>query len=235
MPHAKLGAALTAVNWNDNVASFLTDVTTTKAIAKRNLRVAIWAKQLEVVDKGNAALCFVREMQISGQHVAALIALSLYKPAAASMRTMLEAGLYYTFFRTHPMELATLVRSSDYYVGKRQILDYHKEHSPNFGQMQAALGLVTRLERWYSDVSAVVHGQIPGAWVEHKSLATVSPIKSTQDIVFNSFEEGEEVLHRLFLCTVGKLFWDTFSYTAKQELLKGLAGDIRARLELDKA
>jgi len=41
MPHAKLGAALTAVNWNDNVASFLTDVTTTKAIAKRNLRVAI--------------------------------------------------------------------------------------------------------------------------------------------------------------------------------------------------
>jgi hypothetical protein len=235
MPYTKLAAALTAVNWNDNVKTFLADEPVTAEIAKKNLRVAIWAKQLEAIDKGNPALCFVREMQIAGQHVAALIALALYKPAAASMRAMLESGLYYTYFRTHPSELATLVRSSDYYISKRFVLTYHKEHSPNFGEMQNSLALISRLEQWYSEVSAVVHGQIPGAWVEHKSLAEVSLIKPTRDIVVKAFIEGEEILHRLFLCTVGKTLWSMFSHTSKQELLRGLPGDIRTTLGLDKA
>jgi hypothetical protein len=235
MPHRKLGEALNAVDWNNNVAVFLSDAVVTKATAARNLRIAIWAKQLEMSDEGNPALCFVREMQIAGQHVVALTALALYKPAASSMRTMVEAALYYTYFRTHPSELATLVRDAEYFVDKRELLEYHKNHTPDFSKLQQKLGLVSRLESWYSRVSAVVHGQIPGAWIEHKTIGEISPIKATQNLVFSEFREGEEILHRLFLCTVGKLLWDTFSTAAKKELLRGLPGQLRASLALDMA
>jgi hypothetical protein len=233
MPVAKLNAALTAVDWNKNVATFLASGTAAQAIAKANLRIAIWSKQLENADKGNPALCFVREMQMAGSHVAALVALALYKPAAASMRAMLETGLYYTYFRTHHSELATLVRSPGYFVDKRELIDYHKQHTDRFTELQGALGLVSRLEKWYSNVSAVVHGQIPGTWIEHKALANTAPIDVTEKIVVAEFLEGTEVLHRLFLCTAGRLLWDGFSSQAKKELLHGLPGSLRMALKLD--
>jgi hypothetical protein len=235
MPHDKLKAALTAVDWNKNVATFLSDEATIKEVANRNLRIAIWAKQIEIADQGNPAICFVREMQIAGQHVAALMGLALYKPAAASMRNMLEAGLYYTYFRTHSSELATLVRGTEYYIDKRGILEYHKTHTLSFIDHQRKLGLVSRLEDWYSRVSSVIHGQIPGTWIEHKSIAEISPIKTAQALVHSEFKEGEEVLHRLLLCTVGKSLWDAFSSSAKKELLKGLSGELKAELGLDPA
>ncbi|MGM4925829.1 hypothetical protein AB8A31_23220 [Tardiphaga sp. 804_B3_N1_9] len=234
MPIAKLSAALTAVDWAGNVASFLGQ-SQAKDLAEANLRMAIWAKQLETVDKGNPALCFVREMQIEGQYVATLIALSLYKPAASSMRAMLETALYYTFFRTHLSELETLVRDDDYYISKKYILEYHKKHTPDFSTFQNKLGVVDRLDKWYSKVSAVIHGQIPGAWVEHKSLAEIAPIAATQNLVVDAFKEGEELVHRFFLCTVAQTHWHSFSTTAKQKFLHGLTGEVKTLLDLDAA
>ncbi|WP_024576157.1 MULTISPECIES: hypothetical protein [unclassified Afipia] len=235
MPLSKLSAALTAVDWNKNVAAFLSDGAAAKSIAEKNLRIAIWAKQLESSDKGNPALCFIREMQMAGQHVAALVSLALYKPAAASMRTMFETALYYTYFRSHPSELVTLVRSSEYFVDKRELLEYHKRHTPDYPKLQKALGLNSRIEAWYSAVSSVVHGQIPGTWLEHKSLSEIAPIKTTQQLVLMKFREGEEIVHRLLLCTAGKQMWDTFSPPAKQKLLHGLSGKLRTTLALDLA
>ncbi|WP_050382302.1 hypothetical protein [Bradyrhizobium pachyrhizi] len=235
MPHTKLAAAVKAVDWNANVTAFLSDSSITKVMAQRNLRLAIWARQFEISDHGNPALCFIREMQIAGQHVAALTALALYKPAAGSMRTMLEAAMYYTYFRTHPSELATVVRDPTYYVDKRTILEYHKVHTANFVDLQRKLGLVSRLEKWYSRTSAIVHGQIPGTWMDHHTIAEISPIKATEGLVLANLKEGEEIVHRLFLCTAGRLLWDVFSSAAKAELLRGLAGNLKAALALDAA
>ncbi|TWA91351.1 hypothetical protein [Bradyrhizobium stylosanthis] len=233
MPAAKLAAALAAVNWAQNVQNFLGDQVAAEGIAKANMRVAVWSRQFENSDKGNPALCFVREMQVAGTHVAALVALALYKPAAASMRAMLETGLYYTYFRTHPSELASLVRNADYFIDKRELLDYHKRHTAEFTALQAKLGLLSRLDKWYSEISAVVHGQVPGAWVEQHTLAKTSNIVATQKLVVEKFIDGTDILHRLFLCTAGKALWDTFSTEAKRELLRGLPGDAKAELALD--
>lgn len=231
----KLAAALDAVDWKQNVTEFFQDAEIAEALAKANLRLAVWAKQFETIDKDNPALCFVREMQVAGQHVAVLTALSLYKPAAASMRTMLETALYYSYFRTHHSELETIVRVSNFYVEKKDLLDYHKKHTVDFIDLQAKLGILSRLESWYGKVSAVIHGQIPGAWVEHKSVAEIKHIKSTQDVVITTFVEGEEIVHRLFLCTVGRVLWNGFSSTAKKNLLSGLHGDLKTALGLDSA
>lgn len=234
-PPEALGAALAAVDWNRNVSDFLKDAKLTEAIATANFRLAVWAKQFENIDKDNPALSFIREMQVSGHYVAALTALSLYKAAAASMRTMLETALYYSYFRTHPSELATLARDSNFFVVKADLLEFHKQHTPDFPALQQKLGLVVKLNAWYGFVSSITHGQIPGEWVEHKSLADMKHNKSALDIVVTTFCEGEELVHRLFLCTVGRVLWDTFSTPAKKYLIKGLHGDVKAALGLDAA
>jgi hypothetical protein len=233
MPIDKLKTALAAVNWAKNIDIFFDDTKSVEALTAANLRLAIWARQFEIADKGNPALAFVREMQVASQHVAVLVALSLYKPAAGSIRSMLETALYYSYFRTHPAELETLARAEGYYLEKRDILDFHKRHTLRFNELQQKLGVISRLEKWYGQVSSVVHGQIPGAWVEHKAVGEIKPIKKTQDFAINAFVEGEDIVHRFFLCTAGTQLWDMFSSPAKKELLAGLHGDDKKALQLD--
>ena len=235
MPATKLAAALNAVHWQTNVDFFLKDGPAVDRVSKANLRLAIWAKQFETIEKNNSALCFVREMQVVGHHVAALAALALYKSAAGSIRTVFEAALYYTYFRTHPSELATLSRDSDFYVMKSDLLEYHKTHTKDFADLQNRFQLITKQKNWYSSISSIVHGQIPGAWVEHKSLADIKFIKTTLDLVVEKFCEGEELVHYLFLCTVGRELWPFFTPAAKKLLSFGIAGDTKAALGLDAA
>jgi hypothetical protein len=118
---------------------------------------------------------------------------------------------------------------------KRDLIEYHRKHTPGFSELQGRLGLLVRLERWYSRTSAIVHGQIPGSWVEHKAIAEIRTIAATQDVVVATFIEGEEVVHSLLLCTVGRALWDGFSSTAKKQLLSGLRGDVKEALALDSA
>jgi hypothetical protein len=124
MPAAKFKAAISAVDWQKNVDELLADKTSAETLAAANLKLAIWSRQLEGADAGNPALCFVREMQIAGQHVAVLIALALYKPAAGSIRSVLETALYYSYFRTHFSELETLARGMGYYLEKRHVMSF---------------------------------------------------------------------------------------------------------------
>lgn len=231
----KLKNALDAVDWKANVKAFLDENQAVEETATANLRLAVWSKQLEAADCGNPALSFVREMQIAGQYVAVLVALSLYKAAAGSMRSVLETALYYSYFRSHPAELATLARKEGFYLEKNQILDFHKVHTNGFSDLQKKMGLNSRLEVWYSDISAVIHGQIPGTWIDHQSVSQIHPIKTTEDSAIKFFVEGVEIVHRLFLCTVGRELWDSFSGTAKKQLLSGLHGDLKKALQLDEA
>jgi hypothetical protein len=233
MTVAKLSAALSAVDWNNNVQEFLTDAKSAEIIADVSMKLAVWARQLETVDHENPAISFIREMQVSSQQVAALTALALYKTAAGSMRAMFENALYYTYFRTHLSELETLVREPTFFVDKRQLIEYHKTHTIRFTELQNKLGLVSRLNAWYSKVSAVVHGQIPGKWTEHKALSDVKHIKATRSLVVEAFWEGGDLVHCLFLCTVGQTFWDSFSTPSKKMLLAALSGDLKKALMLD--
>jgi hypothetical protein len=229
----KLDAALSAVEWARNVTSFLTETEVKEKLVTCNLRLATWSKQLEQVDKDNPALAFVREMQSAGHMVVALTALALYKPAAGSIRTLVETALYYTYFRTHHCELATLLREKSYFVDKREIIEYHKLHTVNFKDVQQRLGLLTLLEKSYGSLSAIVHGQLPGVWTSTSALKNIAHVHRTCGEVVKKFVEAEEVVHRLFLCTIAPTFWAEFSTTAKKPLLKGLTGDLKAFLKLD--
>lgn len=76
-PADYLKAALAKVDWNGNVKLLVADDATVSRLAGCGHRMALWSRQLETADKGNPALPFVRDMQMSGQHVAALVGLAL--------------------------------------------------------------------------------------------------------------------------------------------------------------
>ncbi len=235
MTVAQLSAAIKGVNWSGSVASFTAESASLERLDSACTRLAVWAAQLELADKGNPALSFVRAAQASAHHVVATCALALYRASAASIRSIVENGLYYTYFRTHPVELSTLVRDSAYYVTRSDLIAFHKTHTPEFKTLQDKLGYVGRLETWYSQISAIVHGQIPGTWVEHGSLEGIKFHAGTLAIVADQMKSAEQLLHELLLLTVGRELWDKFSSPSKKTLLSGVAGEIKTALKLDKA
>ena len=235
MPPKNLSEALSAVDWNKNIASMMTDNKRAESITAAITHLAIWSKQLEQTDAQNPALCFIREMQSAAHNTAVLIPLGLYKPAAASMRAIVEAGLYYTYFRTHLVELATLAREQGFYMEKKEILSFHKDHTPEFSLRERKIGLISRLEIVYSKMSAVIHGQIPGKWTTYKALQEISYDQIVCDQAISTLNEVTEVIKRLFLCTVAQEFWHSFSKSAKTTILHGLSGEQKQEIGLDYA
>lgn len=231
----QLSAALTGVNWNQNVKVFLQDPDSLKAISACNYRLALWSREFEVIEEGNAALPFIRAMQTAGHHVAALASLALYGVAAGSVREVLETALYYTYFRSHPVELATLATRTNYFITKQDVLDYHRLHTRRFAECERRLGLVARLNDWYRSISAIVHGQVPGVWVVHANLDEIRHSQPTLAALIGHFREAEELVNRLFLCTAGRDLWHDVRSSAKMQLLKGLTGDDKTTLQLDSA
>lgn len=232
MRAGSLNKALASVDWNENSSRFRADRARLEQMHARNLRLAVWSKQFEVTDAGNPALCFIRAMQLDAYDCVILASLALYKPAAGSMRAMVESALYYSYFRTHPMELETLVRDAAFYLQKSDVIEHHGKHTPGFREAQDALGFVSRLNEWYKCVSAIIHGQIPGRRTEHSALENIKYVARILESVVSDFEAAEDLVHRLFLCTTGKALWVDFSLAAKKRLLSGLDGKTRAVLGL---
>lgn len=231
-----LAPAITAVDWAANVAQYCTDGGIVDRMEAAGLRLAIWSKQFENIEgKQVPAICFIREMQTAGHLTATAAALGLYKLAASAMRTVVETALYYSYFRVHPVELATLLRDEKWYVSKQDIVDYHATHTHGFSELQKKLSLVAILNPWYSEISAIVHGQVPGAWHAQRGIVDIKSNPVLSSAVVEQFEECVRIVDRLFLLTVGRELWAYFSPSAKKGILHGMPGDIKTLLALDSA
>jgi len=233
--NSKLVAALGSVDWSGNAKLLCDEGDLCSRIENANLILAIWSKQLEQIEAGNPALSFVREMQHCGHHVASLLGLALYKPAAASMRALVECALYYSYFRSHPVELATLVRNPKYYLQRKDIVDFHELHTLDYSSRQACLNLNSGMSKWYSATSAIVHGQIPGAWSNGISVTDIVFDKTKVIVAIAHFEEAAQLVNDTFLCVVAQDIWRYMDHSAKLLITKGLSGAKKVALNLDKA
>jgi hypothetical protein len=233
LPHEHLRAELSRVDWSGSVALFAADDARLKELSAGSLRVALWAHALEGADAGNSALPFVRASQLEMQYVAALIALSLYRPAAASMRSMVEGVLYYSFFRSHPAELTTLLApDGKFYMDKQEILDWHKVHTPFFRLRCDVLQLIDPLSKWYSRVSAITHGQLPGTWSSHAALGDVAPDANLIHAAISEHVIGTEVAHKVYLATVDTGVWSRIPTAHRRQLVDGISKPDLVRLSL---
>ncbi|MCR8958564.1 hypothetical protein M0765_012760 [Variovorax sp. S2] len=176
----QLKKALSSVDWNAGVLNFSNDANTMEKFDKGCARIAEWVRGLASADAGNPALAFLWSAQTAANTAVVSSSLSLYHAAAASIRNVVENGLYYSYFRSHPAELATLVRDKSFYISKADVIAFYRLHIPEFKSIQEKLGLQSRLENWYSDISAIVHGQLPGVWVHHVAIKDINPNQATQ-------------------------------------------------------
>jgi hypothetical protein len=229
----QLRKALGAIDGNALIAEFLADPATVTAVAQACERLALWTNALRGAEPENAAIPFLMEMQRSSHDVAALLSTALYVPAAAAMRTACETALYYTFFRSHPAELTTLATDSDYFISKQEILDFHKQHSPLYRKAAREFGFPGGLNKWYSSVSAIVHGQIPGTWGRRLALEDTKHEPAVLKAAVKTLCDGVEVTHILLLLTAGAELWGRFHHEAKRALLKGMPVSRRTLLGLD--
>jgi hypothetical protein len=232
-PEAHLRKSLAAIDGHALIAEFLKNGPVVEAVAGNCARVALWANSLREAEPDNLAVPFLFEMQRASHDVAALLAMSLYVPAAASMRSMGETALYYTYFRTHFSELATLASKPDFFVSKSEILEFHKTHSVKYRLVAKDVGFPGVFDVWYSRVSAIVHGQLPGAWGARQALADTAHNPTILADAVKTFSDGVDLVDLLLFLTAGGEFWDRFHHSAKRVLLKGMSAPRRVLLGLD--
>lgn len=231
-----LANALKSVDWNSNVQFLCANQTAVMRLEAASRRLAVWSKQFENIEgKENPAICFIREMQSAGHSAVTATALSCYKLAASGMRTVVETALYYSYFRTHPSELSTLLRDAKWYVSKQEIIEYHSTHNARFIELQKKFPVVNELNTWYSKISAIVHGQIPGVWHAKSGIANIKPEIELMESVIYEFEQCVRIVDRFFLLTVGGELWPNFSPSAKNAILHGMSGNTKETLGLDSA
>jgi hypothetical protein len=228
-----LRKALGAIDSNALKNEFLADSLVVHAIASGCERVALWSNQLISAEPDNPAVPFLHEMQRSSHDVAALLSVALYIPAAAAMRTTCETAIYYTYFRNHTSELVTLANDPSYYVSKSEVLDFHKVHSPSYRRAAREMGFPTELDIWYAKVSAIVHGQVPGAWGRRLALKDTKHEAAVLKVAVKMYGQGVDVIHKLLLLTAGAELWGRFHHEAKKTWLKGMPATQRTLLGLD--
>ena len=182
--------ALNALDGRSRINEFVADAKAITGVASSCAQLAIWVNTLSAAEPDNPALAFLYEMQRSSHDVAALLATAFYVPAAAAMRSCCETALYYTYFRSHPVELTTLASNPDFYVSKQEILDFHKLHSIKYAKCSRELGFPSRLNEWYSRISAIVHGQLPGAWGARLALEDTRHQVKVLSIALKTFIDG---------------------------------------------
>jgi len=228
-----LERALKSVDWNKNCSDFINDENRSDRLLKGIKRVALWSSELQAVNVKNPALPFIREMHASAISVSAAIALGLHKAGAGNMCAIVESALYFSYFKDHHAELSTLVRDEKYYISRKFIIDYHKEHTIEFIKRQECFGFLSKLDRWYSNISAIVHGQIPGVWSSSDIGGTIYSAERVEASV-SEFEEATDLMHMIFLITCSGAQWDGISPASKAKFTKGLSGDQKAILGISK-
>lgn len=213
---------LQAVDWNENVSDFVAGSTAFASYERGCHLIAVWAHELRFQHHDNPAKAFLLEMQASINTVPACASLGLYKPAAASMRSAVENALYYSYFSTHTMELHSQVSRSDYYETKASIIAFHKAHTPEFNEKQIGVGLLSELEAWYSEISAIIHGQKPGTWSVRKLSSTAFDVK-LDALCAMQFSRCIAIINMLFLITSPDDVWEGFNSKSKKLFFKGFS------------
>jgi hypothetical protein len=227
-----LVSTLAEINWVKNISSFGESIEN-KKVEDSLLKIAIWANAISDAEDSNPALCFSNEMLASAQTAAMSIALGIYKSSAVAMRSAFESALYYSYFRTHPNELATLAaKNNDWYLTKQEIIAYHQTHTLDFLKLSSEAGITGMHPAWYASMSAIVHSQIPGIWSNQNGITNISFNENLTREASAQFELCAEIINKFLLCTVARDLWSEVSHDLRKTLLKGLSKEFKIKLGL---
>lgn len=225
--------ALEKPDWGSNVRTLLKEKQLIESLDAECKLLALWLLGFIKHDKNCKANAFAFQMVSSSQHAIALASLGLYTPAAGSLRGMLESALYFLYFRSHPIELDTLVRDVDFYLQKSDVLQFFIKHVPDFQTKQACFGLTSEITIWYKNVSSVIHAQIPGSWGGPRDLNSVSQDLDSAKNIAQFHSKATVIINQLFLVVIGSEIWGSLSIDSRKIFLKGISSQTKQVLKLD--
>jgi hypothetical protein len=114
------------------------------------------------------------------------------------------------------------------------VVAFLKAHVPDFNTRQEVVGLSSDLAPWYSDVSSIIHGQIPGVWSKGPFQDdAINQVNLGQLSTY--FSKGVHLADSLFKVCLGEELWEKFGTSAKKALIKGMSGHQKQVLGLDAA
>lgn len=193
------------------------------------LPIITWCTELERLNKANPANFLLAGTYSEIIYICALLPFCFYRSAYMSLRSVIDEVLAYSYYMTHPVELRTACQKEGFYLTKERFWSYHMEHTPDFGKLASATGIATESNQLYSDLSRIVHAQVP----DH-----VCTITAFSDIQFNlqavrDFLKVQQRTCRMLgvfaLIVFRELFRD-LTIEAKRTVLRGMSGDLVRRI-----
>jgi hypothetical protein len=195
-------------------------------------RIAQWAKQLETIYIDNKALSFIKEAQVSAQDLCCLVSLGFYKCSASSIRTILESVLYFSYFKDHPVELDSLLEVDGYYITKEDVISYNLQHTKHFKSRFDKLALRSDLNKIYSEISAIVHGQIPGKLHCSITIADKKYDYEYANYITNKFTETINFINIYLIFILSEQQWNDLDIQLKERFMKPISRPLRKQLNL---
>jgi len=225
----KFVETLKNIDWNSRKDEFFDMDDEQLLLIEEHLQIlAHWSKSLETIYQDNHALPFVREAQVSAQDFISVYTLSLYKNSAASMRTVFESILYFSYFKDHSVELKSVTRDK-FHLSRSQIIKYHEKHTENFSSIYKKTSLDSILDNMYSDVSNIVHSSQPGIWHQHAVLGEKRYNSAIAKETAQLFVQTIRVINLLLLCTLTYDEWLTIP-TASRKLFLSTVSELQIKL-----
>jgi hypothetical protein len=212
-------SVLKNINWNHKRDAFFTDHDGLLILENHHQILAHWSRALETIYSDSPALPFIREAQVSAQDFICVCSLGLYKNSASSIRTIFESTLYFSYFKDHLVELASVTRNK-FHLSRSKIINYHIEHTPNFGNLYSSSNLEQTLDKMYSEVSNIVHSSQPGIWHQSEILGKKEYNKAIAKEAILLFKKTINVINLLLLCTLTYEEWITINPVSRKLFLK---------------
>jgi len=218
----ELQTKLAQIDWGAIASDSLSEDAGFSEIQVNCKLMTAWLNELCDMYEGNYALSFLKEAHVSMNDYCTSMSVALYKLSAASMRTILESILYYSYFKDHTKEFHTLINDSSYYLSRTEVLEYHYKHTRNFKEGSKELNLIASMDSFYSEVSAIIHGQIPGVWQPNLTLNSRSHCQKTFNCSVKQFKTLVKIINQFLIIHLTEEEWKSINFRSREVFLKGL-------------
>lgn len=229
--NVSLTQTMQSIDWNRVCVDATANVVQYENLEKNLVILKQWLNELTSLHKGNAALPFLYEAHVSANDFCAAVSLGLYKLSATSIRTILESFLNFSYYKDHARELDTLVNNDSFYLGKKEIIEYHKVHTPKFNQRANELNTTEKLNSLYKYISRVIHGQIPGKWHTNIEIKMKMHEPQTFSLALDHFQELVSVINLFQISSLLDQEWASLNIRSKKIFLKGFTPEKIIKIE----
>ena len=120
-------------------------------------RLLIWRGFLDRVRPNVEARVLLAAAHSKAVEIWVLIPFGLEHSAYASLRSLMDAVVAYTYYHTHPVEWAAVCHNDAQWESRTDVVAFHIRFTPRFREFNKEFGLGNRMSQDYRQLSRFVH------------------------------------------------------------------------------